>query len=93
LGAASETIMAYLKPLPEDGLRDFRTSTTSIRKRKSEYAIQLEKKEKEKKFNEHPRDDGFARPAMRRRLRLCFRTKRGRERYGKLIASIFPRDS
>lgn len=95
LSATAETVKAYLNtlPLPEDGLRDFRASTTSIRKRKSEYAMELERKEKERKYNEHPRVDWLARPAMRRRLRLCFRTKKGRERYGKVIANKFPGDS
>ena len=95
LGSTLETVMADLKPqpTPEEGLRDFRISATSVRKRKSEYAMELERKEKETKFNEHPRDDGFARPAMRRILKLCFRTKRGREKYRRIIASKFPEDS
>jgi len=89
-GATCETVKRYLDPwsLPEDGLIDFRVSTTSVRKRKSEYAMELERKEKESKFTEYPRDDGHAQPAMRRRLRLRFCTKRGRERYGKVIAKL-----
>jgi hypothetical protein len=86
LGATCETVESSPK-LPEDGLRDFRNSTISVRKIKSEYAMKLERKEKENKFTELPRDDGLARPVMRRRLVLRFRTKRGRERYCKMIAS------
>ena len=92
LTPACETVESYPNP-PEDGLRDFRTSTISARKTKSEYAMKLERKEKEKKFTEHPRDDGFAGPAMRRRLRLCFKTKRGKERYRKMVASKLSGDS
>jgi hypothetical protein len=86
LGVTCETLESSPK-LPEDGLRDFRNSTISVRKIKSEYAMKLERKEKENKFTEHPRDDGFGRPEMRHRLILRFRTKRGRERYRKMVAS------
>jgi len=86
LDSTYEAVESYPNT-PEDGLRDFRTSMTSVRKTKSEYAMKLERKEKENKFTENPRDDGLVGPAMRRRLILRFRTKRGRAKYWKVIAT------